>query len=55
MANTKYDLPNSKGSNLISLSKDNDTYSINSKKSNASKYKKYGIKDYNNMQHNIKN
>jgi hypothetical protein len=33
--------------------KDQDAYSVNSKKSNASKYKKYNIRDYNNLKANV--
>lgn len=49
MSHTKYDLPNQRGNNLINMQRDYDAQSVNSKKTNGSKYKKYNIKDYNNL------
>ena len=54
MSNTKYDIPNNRGTNLITQ-KDQDAQSVNSKKTSASNYKQYGLKDYNNLKSNIQN
>lgn len=53
MSNTKYDIPQTKGQRLIGITKDPDSYSVNSKKTNMSQYKKYNIKDYNMLQANL--
>ena len=55
MSNTKYEMTsNEKGTKLINVrQKDLDTYSVNSKVSTNSKYKKYNLKDYKHMKTNI--
>lgn len=48
MSNTKYEMPSRQ------LSRDHDVQSNNSKQTDTSNYKRYNLKDYHNLQQNLK-